>query len=64
MTSKSRTESEICRERNGQYGNGLDAMCVCGCRKGQHDAVKPWPMGERPEGYEGPLCEGFKKAKR
>ena len=46
---------------NSQYGSGKDAVCrTCGLRKGQHDAVRPWPLGEAPEGYTGPDCDGFK----
>jgi hypothetical protein len=33
-----RIEREINRERDGKYGHGMEAMCVCGHRKGHHVA--------------------------
>jgi hypothetical protein len=48
------------RQKNGKYGHSLDAVCICGRRKGQHDSVAPFPFGE----YDGgPDCDGIKKAK-
>ncbi len=59
--TKTTTASEICRERNGQYGSGFEAMCVCGRTKGQHLAVRPWPQDDTSDGFPG--CEGFKKVR-
>lgn len=45
------------RNAEGQYNHGLDKVCVCGHRKGEHDA-------ERPYSQEDPfVCAGFKAAK-
>lgn len=50
------------RQSNGQFGHGLDKVCRCGRRKGQHDAVRPFPIGEDlGDGLGG--CEGFKAAR-
>lgn len=46
------------RDANGQYNHGLDAMCKCGNRKGEHLAVRPYPMPD-DEGD----CPRFRLAK-
>jgi hypothetical protein len=47
------------RERNartGQYAHGLDAVCACGARRGEHLAEAPYALEERD-------CDGFREAR-
>lgn len=37
------------REANGQYNHGLDRVCKCGRRKGEHLAVRPYPMEDEDD---------------
>lgn len=55
MSKRNEPESTV-RADNGQYTDGLDAVCVCGKRKGQHSAAKPHDCDETD-------CPKFKKAK-
>ncbi len=45
------------REANGQYNHILDSVCKCGERKGEHLAVRPYPMWDES------LCARFRAAK-
>lgn len=44
------------READGKYNHNLDKVCVCGRRKGAHDAERPYAGGEFD-------CDAFKAAK-
>ncbi len=50
------TTATVRRDADGTYNHGLDRVCVCGRRKGEHDADRPYPGGEFD-------CDGFKAAK-
>lgn len=47
----------MAREKDGRFSAGLDRVCVCGCRLGDHDAAKPHACQHCDE------CESFKKGK-
>jgi hypothetical protein len=32
------------RDADGRYNHSLDRVCVCGHRKGEHLAARPYPM--------------------
>jgi hypothetical protein len=39
------TTKETTREtKTGRYSHSLDVVCVCGARKGEHDAEKPYAL--------------------
>ncbi len=59
-TTNKATATEQLRQDNGQFGHGLDAMCVCGRTKGVHDAVRPFPFGEADGG---PDCDRFRRVR-
>ncbi len=54
------TADERRDKRNGRYAHDLDAMCVCGLPKGDHEAEPPWAIDDA---CMGPPCPGFKKAR-
>ena len=57
MNNTTETREQV-RQDDGKFGHGLDRLCKCGNRKGQHDAERPFPMGE------GPIkCDRFRAAK-
>ena len=49
------------RDEAGRFAVGLERLCVCGARKGQHDAGA---KGNSDGGYEPSGCDRFRMVRR
>jgi len=53
------------RDLDGKYGHRLDAVCVCGCPRGSHDADRVKIDGAwYCDCHACDDCPGFKKARK